>query len=621
MSSLFAIRALLFAGECFAASVLLLSLAWIASKVLKTASARHFAWLTAFGVLLVLPAVAVIVPAGIAIERKIETREPVPAYVEYAAPAAPDVSAATSSETAPEPAPLLTSAPASPPWYTETRNIAIALFAVWLAGFVYAMMRLATAMLGLELLRRRSRPHALASEDLPSVAMAGRECELRLSLREDGPMAWGFFQPVILLPKNSLTWPRARLQAVLLHELAHIRRRDCLTQMLSLVACAVYWPNPLMWIGARALRCEAEISADDAVIASGVKQSAYAGELVLLASEFRGRRALTGVAMAAPTSLEARVKSVLAPNTLRKGVTFMDALKVALLGAAATAALAFVRPDVVEAQDVAAPPPAPVAAPAELPPPPDAVATVPDVLAPPAPPAPRHHHAHAMQSAQADVPAAPAAPPAPAALPAPSPMPAAAPLPPAPPVAANDMVDDEDANNDIDIDSDDGDATINVSGDKVVSVRKWRDKDGHVHVSRSVRLTPADRAEIARAQHEVKRAMVEVRRIQPEVEKALAAAKVDEKVARAMREVEPRIRAEIDRAMAEAKPEIRRAIAEAHISEKVMKAIHDAQPKIDAAMRRMDEAQRRIEIKRIERDSDDEAPSAAEDGDGNGAEH
>ncbi len=64
--------------------------------------------------------------------------------------------------------------------------------------------------------------------------------------------------------------------------------------------------------------------------------------------------------------------------------------------------------------------------------------------------------------------------------------------------------------------------------------------------------------------------------MQPEIEKALAAAKVDEKVAKAMRDVEPRIRAEIQRAMAEAKPEIRRAIAEAHISEKVMKALHDA---------------------------------------------
>ena len=75
-----------------------------------------------------------------------------------------------------------------------------------------------------------------------------------------------------------------------------------------------------------------------------------------------------------------------------------------------------------------------------------------------------------------------------------------------------------------------------------------------------------------------------------------------------MREVEPRIRAEIARAMAEARPEIRRAIAEAHISEKVMKALHDAQPKIDAAMRRAQQEQRHIEI--IDRNSDDEAPLA-----------
>src|SRR5665213_3526650 len=231
MSSLFAIRALLFAGECFAASLLLLSLAWGASQFLKAASMRHFAWLTAFGVLLVLPVVAVIVPAGIAIEHRIETPPPpVPTYVEYAVPATADISqvpVAASSETTPEPVSVLAPAPAPKPWYFETRNVALALFGIWFAGFLFAMMRFTTAMFGLQLLRHRSRPHTLASEDLPLIETAGRECELRLSLREDGPMAWGIFRPVILLPKNSLHWPRARLQAVLLHELAHIRRRDC----------------------------------------------------------------------------------------------------------------------------------------------------------------------------------------------------------------------------------------------------------------------------------------------------------------------------------------------------------------------------------------------------------
>jgi hypothetical protein len=176
------------------------------------------------------------------------------------------------------------------------------------------------------------------------------------------------------------------LQAVLLHELAHVRRRDSLSQTLSLIVCAFYWPNPLIWIGARAMRRDAEIAADDAVIVSGMKPSAYAGELLQLASEFRGHGiAVSGVSMAGQSSLEARVKSVLAPDQSRTGVRSMDILKVACLGLVATAALAFVRPDIVAAQDVTVSP-SPVAAP--LPPPALDAPDAPDAMpAPPAPPA------------------------------------------------------------------------------------------------------------------------------------------------------------------------------------------------------------------------------------------
>ncbi len=595
MSTLFAVRALLFAGECFAASLVLLALARIASVFVKQAAMRHFVWLTAFGVLLVLPAVALIVPPRITITREADAPKTIPAYVEYSVPA----TASATVDTMPEPAPMPT-----PSFHPGAREIAFGLFAVWLAGFLFAMTRIARALIGLQILRRASRPHTLTYADLPFTGATRRECELRISNRDDGPMAWGIFRPVILLPGNARTWPRERLQAVLLHELAHVRRRDGLMQMLSLLACAIYWFNPLMWIGARALRREAEIAADDAVIVSGVKPSAYAGELLQLAAQFNGRRAVASVAMAAPSSLETRVKSVLALNNFRKGVTPMDALKVALLGAAATALIAIARPDVVEAQDAVAPPPAPVAAPSDLPPV-DAIPTVPDVSpAPPAPPAPHHHHVHSVQSAEADS-ADPAPLPAPAALPAPPappPPPAVHALPPLPPVPA---IAESENDEDVTADIDDDEGAADVKGDRNVKVRVWTDKDGRRHEIRTVHtLSPAEKArvdkEVARAQQEAQRASAEIQRIQPEIEKALAAAKVDEKVARAMREVEPRIRAEINKAMAEARPEIRAAIAEAHISEKVMKAIHDSQPKIDEAMRRANEAERRIRIERTD---------------------
>jgi beta-lactamase regulating signal transducer with metallopeptidase domain len=530
MSALFATRALLFAAECLAASVLLPGLAWLLARFLKRASLRHLVWLTALGTLLVLPVMALLVPPCVVLTQSAPAPKALPIYVERT------VAASDKADTRSVPPPQATPSPARKSWQPDKTDVALALFGVWLAGVSWALLRLGIGALGLAALRRRSRPHTLASGDLPPV-FGRRECELRLSDAQDGPMTWGVLRPVILLPKDALGWPRARLHAVLLHELAHVRRRDSLMQSLSLIACAFYWPNPLVWRAARALRREAEIAADDAVLVTGVKASAYAGELVQLASQFRGRKAtLSGVAMAG-SALEARVKSALAPNNVRTGVTPMDAFKIVLLGAAATAALAFARPDIVQAQDAPPPPPAPMAAPAELPPPP--------------PPA-----------SEADMPAPPAPPEF-----------AVPPAPPVPPKPAH-----------------------------IVRVRTIHHKDGSVEVQRDEHL--ADKAEMDRAMVEVRRGEDEMRRVQPEIDKAMQDAQIDAKVAEAMREAEPRIRAEIDRAMAKAKPEIRRAIAEAHISEKVMKALKEAQPKIDAAMEEARKGRHEIRIERVERDND-----------------
>jgi beta-lactamase regulating signal transducer with metallopeptidase domain len=493
MSSLFALRALVLAAECLGASVLLPSLAWIAARFMRDASLRHLVWLTAFGTLLVLPMASLIVPSQFVVARTSDASD--------AAQTVPVMTTPVS-----DPAPAATPAASSLPTIT-LNEVALAAICFWLAGACWFSSRLLTGAIGLHLLRRRSRPHALAPGDHPNIVVHGRECELRLSGSQDGPMTWGVFQPVILLPKTALSWTRERTQAVLLHELAHVRRRDSLTQSLSLLLCALYWPNPLVWLGARALRREAEIAADDAVLGSGMKPSAYAGELLQLASEFRGHGlAVAGVSMASRTSLEARVQAVLAPNSFRTGVTVMDTAKLACLGVVATAALAFVRPDVVDAQNVA-----PVAEPA--------------VTAAPLPPP--------------DVPAV-----------APAPPVAATPAVPATPVSP------------------------------VVQVRVVR----HRHGVRTEQDVNVDRVQIDAAMERARMAEAELRKVGPQIEKALADARIDEKVAKAMADLDPRVRAEVARALAKARPAIRQAIADAHISEKVAQALREAQPRIDAAI-------------------------------------
>ena len=92
-----------------------------------------------------------------------------------------------------------------------------------------------------------------------------------------------------MLPADASDWPEDRIRIVLGHELAHVRRGDWLVQMAAELVRSVYWFNPLVWIACRRLRLESEQACDDAVLKMGVEGSAYATELVDLASAFDSR--------------------------------------------------------------------------------------------------------------------------------------------------------------------------------------------------------------------------------------------------------------------------------------------------------------------------------------------
>jgi beta-lactamase regulating signal transducer with metallopeptidase domain len=90
----------------------------------------------------------------------------------------------------------------------------------------------------------------------------------------------GLGRPVVLVPEAGTTWSAARKRVVLLHELSHVKRHDCASQLVAHVACAVYWFNPLVWCAARALRVERERVCDEAVVRDGTPASSYADHLL-----------------------------------------------------------------------------------------------------------------------------------------------------------------------------------------------------------------------------------------------------------------------------------------------------------------------------------------------------
>jgi TonB family protein len=128
------------------------------------------------------------------------------------------------------------------------------------------------------------------------------------------PMTTSVLRPAIVLPAQPHDWSPAKLDAVLVHELAHVARRDTLTQRLSLIYRAVFWPNPLSWWLHHRLAVLAEQVSDEAALDAGVDRATYAETLVgFFADQARGagRRAVWHVAMARGANAEKRVEHVL----------------------------------------------------------------------------------------------------------------------------------------------------------------------------------------------------------------------------------------------------------------------------------------------------------------------
>lgn len=138
------------------------------------------------------------------------------------------------------------------------------------------------------------------------------------------PMTVGVFRPRVLLPAAADEWSAGMRQSVLLHEQAHIDRRDPLWNLAAQLARAVYWFHPLLWLVLRELHAERERACDDVVLAAGVRPSDYAAHLLTCArlSAASSRGAALAMAAGHHSHLSSRVEAVLAVSTIRSPVTF-----------------------------------------------------------------------------------------------------------------------------------------------------------------------------------------------------------------------------------------------------------------------------------------------------------
>lgn len=211
----------------------------------------------------------------------------------------------------------------------RARSPAAALLGIWAAGFLLGAGALLLGVLRLAWIRRRATPITKGPVAEAAARVAERlDLDRRpLLLQGDDtamPMTWGLFRATVLLPAGAEGWEAWRREAVLLHEFAHVARRDYLAQFAAHLACALYWFHPLVWIAAHRLRVEREHACDDVVVSAGTDAPDYARGLIEIARTLRVGRTAAGaaaLAMARPHRLRDRLQALLDDRRDRSPLT------------------------------------------------------------------------------------------------------------------------------------------------------------------------------------------------------------------------------------------------------------------------------------------------------------
>lgn len=208
--------------------------------------------------------------------------------------------------------------------WINRKNLPAIVMVAWISGVVIVMLPWLAGAWVIWRMGRRAEPVTDAFitnmfRGLLWEYSIRRKVQFVVGTQSMTPMASGILRPRVMLPPEALRWPADRLRSVLLHELAHVKRWDCLTQLLGQLMCAIYWFNPMAWLLVRRMRAEHERACDDRVLAWGLGEASYAEHLVQVARSLRPPTMgwMGAVAMARPSQLRERLVAILDPNRPR----------------------------------------------------------------------------------------------------------------------------------------------------------------------------------------------------------------------------------------------------------------------------------------------------------------
>jgi TonB family protein len=215
---------------------------------------------------------------------------------------------------------------------------------IWLLGTFVALARLARGLLVVRRISRAAEP----PDDPQWIAIVAQGCEqlglrrrpgVAISSRIAVPAVAGVLKPILLLPQDCTQWSGSCRRAVVLHELAHVQRRDCLIQLLADCASAIYWFHPLVHGAASRLRHEREQACDDVVLEAGTSPTKYADHLLDLVRAGITVPPTPAVAFGTPSRLNLRIGAILEDGRRRAAPHARTVAAAVLAGSAGVALL------------------------------------------------------------------------------------------------------------------------------------------------------------------------------------------------------------------------------------------------------------------------------------------
>ena len=219
---------------------------------------------------------------------------------------------------------------------------------LWLAGSLLVLSRLLVGGISLLKICRSQtevpdRVLRIAEEAASDLGMR-RAPKVIVVSDQRAPFATGLIRPRILLPEDALNWSSEVLKAVVMHELAHISRRDLWMQCAGNLACAIHWFNPLVWFLHRRLAREREYVADSLVVESGTNPRAYANALLDVASAKTANPPASAIGLAGASKLEERIRRIIGGISNRKQRLQLGRAGAVIAGLFAIAACAWLDP-------------------------------------------------------------------------------------------------------------------------------------------------------------------------------------------------------------------------------------------------------------------------------------